>query len=249
MDYDKTAIAATYDAARGLDPDGMTRWLDLVAAHAPPNPALIVDVGCGTGRFTYPLAERFGARTVGVDPSARMLQEARGKAQGRVVEFLQAPAEQMPLENGCADIVFMSMMLHHLADRAHAARECRRVLRPQGRVCVRNSTRDCRFPQVRFFPGFRTIADAQLPSRDEVIAVFERAGLRLCAYQLVSQPLAANWQEFADKLALRADSFIVRLPMNEFEAGMAAVRAHAARSGANDAIVDHLSFFVFEVTT
>ena len=246
MDYDKTAIAATYDVARGLSPDGMTRWLDLVAAHAPRNPALIVDVGCGTGRFTYPLAERFAARAVGIDPSARMLEEARGKSAGRPVAFLQAPAERMPLADGCADLVFMSMMLHHLERRAEAVRECRRVLHPQGRICVRNSTRDARFPQVRFFPGFRAIADAQLPSRDEVIALFEGEGLRLCAYQLVLQPLAANWQQFADKLALRADSFMVRLPLPEFEAGMAAMRAHAARGDANEAVADHLSFFVFE---
>ena len=56
MDYDKTRIAATYDAARGYRPEVLKQWLDLVAAHAPSAPALIVDLGCGTGRFTQPLA-------------------------------------------------------------------------------------------------------------------------------------------------------------------------------------------------
>ena len=45
MDYDKTAIATTYDAARGYRPEAMRLWLDRVAAHAPRDLKLIVDLG------------------------------------------------------------------------------------------------------------------------------------------------------------------------------------------------------------
>lgn len=181
MDYDKTTIAATYDAARSYRPDVMGRWLDLIAAHAPSRLDVIVDVGCGTGRFTHPLAERFAARAIGVDPSAKMLESACSKPSKGRVEFKQAPAEQLPLEDGSADVVFMSMMLHHLDDRAHAARECRRVLRADGRICIRNTTRDSDYPHPRFFPGFQAIVDSELPSRNEVVALFEGTGLRLRA--------------------------------------------------------------------
>lgn len=246
MDYDKTAIAATYDAARAIRPEAMRRWLDLVAQHVPVEPRLIVDVGCGTGRFTYPLAERFQARIVGVDPSVSMLERARSKSANGRVEFRQAPAERLPLEDGSADVVFMSMMLHHVDDGARAARECRRVLRKGGRVCIRNSARDCGYPQQQFFPGLQAIIDAQLPSREEIIALFESAHLRLDAYKLVGYRLAETWQELADKLALRADSFLVRLPETEFAAGLAAMRVHGASSGPQDEITDHLHFFAFE---
>jgi hypothetical protein len=185
MDYDKTAIAATYDAARSYRPEVMGRWLELIAAHVPSRLDVIVDVGCGTGRFTHPLAERF------------------------------------------------------------AARECRRVLRADGRICIRNTTRDSVYPHPRFFPGFQAIVASELPSRDEVVALFEGTGLRLCAHEVVPHPVAASWQELADKLALRADSFIVRLPAAEFEAGMAALRAHAANSDASEEITQHIDFFVF----
>lgn len=245
MDYDKTAIAATYDGARSYRPEVLRQWLDLVAAHVPSNPRLIVDVGCGTGRFTHPLAERFQARVIGIDPSRKMLDRARAKLSGGHVEFRQAPAEQLPLEDGSADVVFMSMMLHHLDEPARAARECRRVLRTGGRICVRNSTRDTLYPQRRFFPGFQAIVDSQLPSRDEVVALFEGAGLRLEAYELMRHPVAANWQELADKLALRADSFLARLPDSEFAAGMSALRAHASHSDPRDEIAEQIHFFVF----
>ncbi len=245
MDYDQTTIATTYDAARTMRPNAMEKWLGLVVAHAPRDPRLIVDVGCGTGRFTHPLAERFAAQVIGIDPSAKMLHSARAKSSSNArVEFRQAPAERLPLEDSSADLVFMSMMLHHLDDREGAAKECRRVLRTGGRVCIRNTTRDSDYPHPRFFPGFQAIVDTQLPSRAEVVALFQTTGLRLCAHEIVPHPVAASWQDLADKLALRADSFIVRLPAEEFEAGMAALRAHAAANAAEE-ITQQLDFFVF----
>ena len=246
MDYDKTSIAATYDAARSYRPDVLRRWLDPIERHAPATLSLIADVGCGTGRFTFPLAERFAARVIGIDPSETMLEAARKKTTTGDVEFRQASAEHLPLADGTADIVFMSMMLHHLNDRAAAARESCRVLAPKGLVCVRNTTRDSLYPQAAFFTGFQAIVESQLPSRDEVIALFEQAGLRLRAYELVPHTLAASWQGLADKLALRADSFLARLPDAAIEAGLQRLRAYAAQSGSETEIVENSHFFVFE---
>ena len=86
MDYDRTAIAKTYDAARGYSPEVLRLWLELVAAAAPRDVALIVDVGCGTGRFSRPLAERFDTRVIGIDPSQNMLEIAGNKAKERNVD-------------------------------------------------------------------------------------------------------------------------------------------------------------------
>jgi hypothetical protein len=86
-----------------------------------------------------------------------------------------------------------------------------------------------------------------LPSRNEVFALFEDAGLRLEAYELVRHPIAANWQELADKLLLRADSFLVRLPDAEFDAGIAALRSHAARHDPGGAISEHVHLLAFGV--
>jgi ubiquinone/menaquinone biosynthesis C-methylase UbiE len=245
MDYDATAIAASYDAARGYRPEVLRRWLDRVAAHAPADTRLIVDVGCGTGRFTRPLAERLHARVIGIDPSQRMLDVARAKPGAGQVEFRLAPAERLPLEDGCADMLFMSMVLHHLPDRPAAARECHRVLRDGGRIAMRTCTRDIVYPQSRFFPGMLPMLAADLPSAADIIALFEGAGFRSRVHEIVPHVVATGWQEFADKLALRADSFLARLPDHEFAAGMTALRAHAARSEPEE-ITEMIDFFVFE---
>jgi ubiquinone/menaquinone biosynthesis C-methylase UbiE len=245
MDYDTTTIAANYDAARGYRPEVLEQWLAIIAAHAPAASKLIVDVGCGTGRYSRPLSDRLRAKVIGIDPSERMLAVARAKPDDERVEFRHGSAERLPLDDACADMVFMSMVLHHLHDRRAAARECRRVLRSGGRLCMRACTRDIVSPHYRFFPGMLRMRENDLPSAAEIIALFEGATLRGRALEIVTQVVAANWQEFADKLALRADSLLARLPDGEFEAGMAGLRSHAARSPP-EAITERISFFVFE---
>jgi ubiquinone/menaquinone biosynthesis C-methylase UbiE len=245
VDYDKTRIAATYDAARGYRPEVLQQWLDLIAAHAPSAPASIVDLGCGTGRFTQPLAQRFDAKVLGIDASERMLAVARAKHDDGRVEFRQASAEKLPLADGSIDMVFMSMVLHHLPDRPATARECRRILRDKGRLCVRNCTRNIVYPQSRFFPGMLPMVKAELPSSEDVVALFAAAGLRSRAREIVTHTVAGSWQEFADKLALRADSFLARLPDSEFESGLVALRAYAS-GRAPEAITEQIDFFVFE---
>ena len=245
MNYDETTIATTYDTARGHTRGVMRQWLDLVAEHMPVAPQLIVDVGCGTGRFSEPLADRFAAKVIGIDPSQRMLAVAQTKRANGRVEFRLAPAERLPLADRSTDLVFMSMVLHHILDKEAAARECYRILRAGGRFCMRTCTRDIVYPQSRFFPGILPMLKADLPSAAEIIVLFEAAGLRSRTHQLVTHTLATDWQQFTDKLALRANSFLVRLPDEEFAAGMAQLRTHAAESPPEH-ITEMIDFFVFE---
>src|SRR5262245_59874645 len=113
MDYDRSEIATVYDAARGFSPDRLRHWLILLSRDAGLAPgALVIDVGCGTGRFSEPLAEHLGARVIGVDPSQKMLEFARRKRRSSRVDFQLASAQSLPIADATADLVFMSMVLH-----------------------------------------------------------------------------------------------------------------------------------------
>jgi ubiquinone/menaquinone biosynthesis C-methylase UbiE len=80
MDYKKTNIAAVYDSARGYSPEILQQWLDIFSAYVSKDGvSRIVDLGCGTGRFSEPLSVHFEAEVVGLDPSEKMLEEARKK--------------------------------------------------------------------------------------------------------------------------------------------------------------------------
>lgn len=229
MDYDKTAMPDAYDRARSFSPAVLRMWLELLSDAVPEDTVSdIVDLGCGTGRFSGPLAEHFGAAVVGIDPSEKMLAQARGKAPSDRVSYRQGAGEALPLCDSAADMVFMSMMYHHLADPAQTARECRRVLRDGGHVCLRNSTveRIDSDPHADFFPGVRAILAAEMPTHDQVMAVFAAAGFALARHELVRHTLAPSWPAYLDKVAQRADSILTRLPDAAFEAGLAAMRAH-----------------------
>jgi ubiquinone/menaquinone biosynthesis C-methylase UbiE len=83
------------------------------------------------------LAAELGARVIGLDPSEKMIDQARRKPATSPVVFGRASAHELPLREGCVDLVFMSQIYHHLADQAAVARECRRVLRAGGYLCIR----------------------------------------------------------------------------------------------------------------
>lgn len=88
MNYDETDIAQRYDSARRM-PEGTLRfWLYAIARHVQPSAIrAIVDVGCGTGRFSAALADAFDADVIGVDPSQMMLAKAKGSISHPRVHF------------------------------------------------------------------------------------------------------------------------------------------------------------------
>src|SRR5689334_10574247 len=73
----------------------------------------VVDVACGPGDATAAAAAR-GARAVGVDVAAVMLQVARRRHRG--LAFLQATAEALPLAPASVDALVGGLLVHHLAE-------------------------------------------------------------------------------------------------------------------------------------
>ena len=246
MDYDQLDIATTYDEARALTPARRRRWQGLLSAHVDPTAiSLVVDLGCGTGRFSEMLAAELDAQVIGVDPSEKMIDQARRKLATSSVVFGRASAHELPLPEGSVDLVFMSQIYHHLPDPPAVARECRRVLRVSGYVCIRTGTRENDVVAPKFFPAVRAMLDADLPSSDEVKSHFAAAGFRPVHHEIVTEPVAADWPSFVRKSALRADSFLARLSGPEFDQGMAALRAHCANIDPNEAVTEEIDWFVF----
>jgi ubiquinone/menaquinone biosynthesis C-methylase UbiE len=132
MDYDKTEIPTTYDKARALAPETRRLWQDLVSVHITrAEMSLVIDMDCGTGRFSE-LAAHFGVKVIGIDPSLKMLGQARRKPTKEDFVYCQGLAEAVPFRDGCGDLAFMSMVYHHFADPSAVARECHRLLRQGG---------------------------------------------------------------------------------------------------------------------
>lgn len=96
----------------------------------------IVDVGTGTGVVARALAAR-GARVVGLDPSPALLAEAArlAAADDLDITWRHARAEETGLAAASADALVVSQAWHWF-ERARAAAEARRVLRPCGAIAI-----------------------------------------------------------------------------------------------------------------
>ena len=152
--YTEIETANRYDSARSLPPETKTLWLDALKSSIPEREiGKILDLGCGTGRFTAALGKAFQCSVIGIEPSAAMLGVAMSQNEPNV-EWKQGQAENIPLENGVVDLVFMSQVFHHFIEPHRALREINRVLTPAGYLAIRNGTREYNreLEWLRFFP-------------------------------------------------------------------------------------------------
>jgi len=246
-DYDQTDIPAGYDRARDHGPEVLDLWMHTVATHLEGlSVTRILDLGCGTGRFSEALATRFNAEVIGLDPSQKMLQLARDKQRDERVHYQLGRAESIPLPSESVDLVFMSMSLHHFADPIAAAHECRRVLRPNGRVVIRTGTREQidSYPYTPFISSSRPIMEKDLPSSAEIRGNFAAAGLHVIASQIITQTIAADWSVYAEKLAAGGDSVLAQLSRRDFDGGLAAVKRYAVTADGHQPVVEPIDFIV-----
>ncbi len=96
----------------------------------------LVDVGCGPG-VAAQLANAAGAQVIGVDPAAVMLRVARTRWRTREgLEWRRGAAEDLPVDDGWARVVWSLSTVHHWHDVDRSLAEARRVLAPGGRLVV-----------------------------------------------------------------------------------------------------------------
>lgn len=122
--------------------DTMANWFlvleqpEVERALGPVRGLDVLDVGCGTGRHTLPVAEA-GARVTGVDFSEEMLARLRSKPGAERVRLIRHDlATTLPFADRSFDRVLSALVLEHIADLHHFFGELRRVVRDDGWVVV-----------------------------------------------------------------------------------------------------------------
>jgi len=247
MDYDSTDIPSGYDRGRDHGPDFLQLWMNFVASCAGKQRLnTILDLGCGTGRFSESLAAHFDAEVVGIDPSEKMLDQARRKLRDHRVRYQLGCGEEIPLANESVDLIFMSMCFHHFKDPMLAARECRRVLRDEAVAVLRTGIRERipSYPYVEFFPESYPILEDCLPTVAFVREVFESAGFCTVSSDVLIQKIAPDYATYTEKLLAGADSVLAQLSPEDFKAGIEAMRAHAT-CGGDKPVSEPIDVFVF----
>lgn len=117
--------------------------LDYVRSVIGAAPQRIVDIGCGAGLITVPLAAD-GHEIVGVDRSESSLAVARYHAARREVhaEFRPQDATALDEADAAFDVALLLDVLEHVEDPAAVVREAVRVVRPGGSIVFHTFTRN-----------------------------------------------------------------------------------------------------------
>jgi ubiquinone/menaquinone biosynthesis C-methylase UbiE len=224
MRWDETSLPEVYGAARELTPEALATWRTTLPALVPASPTIrnVVDLGCGTGRFSRLLAELYGGAIIAMDPSVRMLAHRVSIDRGSV-RFLAGVAEGIPLATQASDLVFLSMVYHHLVSIPQALEEMRRVLRPSGLVIVRNSTREAHeegYEYLRFFPEAMELERQRMPTRGAVTRAFVDLGFTGARHLVVRQQIAENHSELLRRIRLRGLSSLAAISDAAFYRGL-----------------------------
>jgi SAM-dependent methyltransferase len=127
--------AEYYDRTRSLDPQTAAAQTELLLGQLATAPGPALEIGVGTGRVALPLAEA-GARVVGVDLSAAMLDRLLAKDPARRLPVVLGDALRLPFAHQVFGAVVACHVLHLVADWVGAVEEVRRVLRPGGVLLV-----------------------------------------------------------------------------------------------------------------
>jgi 2-polyprenyl-3-methyl-5-hydroxy-6-metoxy-1,4-benzoquinol methylase len=124
--------------------------------------ARVLDIACGTGNVTIPLARR-GAMVTGIDMTPHLLAEARARAAREAlnIRFDEGFAETLPYPDGSFDVVVSMFGVMFSPLPATVASEMARVLKRGGRLALASWT------QSGFSGKMSAVAGQYLPPPPE----------------------------------------------------------------------------------
>lgn len=195
-------LAAHDDLPREAPGSEETTALLLRLAGDLPERPRIVDIGCGTGPATLPLAAATGGEVVAVDLHEPFLQRLRTRAAtsglGERVRPLVAAMDDLPLPDGEADIVWSEGAAYVMGFDAALA-GWRRLLAPGGVLVLTEAEWTTTEPS----PGAREFWDTGYPgmrTTAENVAAAQRAGYTVQAVYLLPD---SDWDAYYRPLACR----------------------------------------------
>jgi SAM-dependent methyltransferase len=232
ISYDKQTAAA-FKAVREVPRDGLSEWREAVRRHVHPSPGMtLVDIGAGTGAFSAAFSDWFDLDVFAVEPSAAMREKI---PRTPAIQVLEGDASALPLPDQSADAAWLSLVIHHIPDLGGAARQIRRVLRPDAPVLIRQGFPDRYEPSgnlkldsieiARWFPETARVIDT-FPSLSDTCNAFAAAGFHRDALEQVRETYPTTLADFLGQVDTfrHADTTLRHLTDDEFLRGKERLR-------------------------
>jgi SAM-dependent methyltransferase len=221
-------MAARYDELRVSE--STPALLDVTIEEGLGQARRLLDVGCGTGRFSGMAAERLGVRLWGVDQSEEMLAQAQARGV-RGAGWRRASADHLPFRDGWFDAVLMRLVVHLLGESRPAAfQEAHRVLGPGGRLYVWTFALE-HFPAfylTPYLPGLPAVDLARFPEPRLLAVELEQAGFARARVRTHEQRMLVERADAAARVRGRYISTLHLLEPGEVDAAADRLDAEAA---------------------
>jgi 2-polyprenyl-6-hydroxyphenyl methylase / 3-demethylubiquinone-9 3-methyltransferase len=168
----------------------------------------ILDIGCGAGILSEPLA-RMGAEVVGADPSAANIAAAKQHAEqaGLAIDYRATTIEALAVRDERFEAVLAMEVVEHVADVTLFLKQCAQLVKPGGILIVATINRTFKSFALaiigaeyvlRWLPRGTHRWD-RFVTPNELAAALERCGLTVIDETgVIYNPLADRWQIASD---------------------------------------------------
>jgi SAM-dependent methyltransferase len=229
-DYNK--IAGSYDQGRFLSEQNIDLWIGLILKYArAAEGARLLDLGCGTGRFSIPIAEKLRYSVTGADSSPDMLDIARQKDRNRIVNWEVRDAQYLTYPDASFDVIFMSHLLHHCDNPRKVIDDCWRILDERGAILIRHGA----IEQIRddvehtFFPETLAIDEARVFTVKKLENYLKDTGFSGVVSEEVTQQTYATSTDRLKAVTVKSTSVLTMIPPDAFAKGISRFQKHIAK--------------------
>jgi len=127
--------ASTWDTKFG---DDLPAYTAAIGEAAIPRGAVVLDIGCGSGRALPPLRQAVGpdGSVIALDLTPEMLAVARPASVTAAAALVLADARLLPFADASVGAIFAAGLVNHLPDTQAGLRELARVTRPGGLLVI-----------------------------------------------------------------------------------------------------------------
>jgi len=217
-DYSK--IADDYDKLR---PPPADVWISKIIEYGEINEdSVVLDVGCGTGRFPLGILSSKKTLICSLEPSIKMLTKAAAKDQSKRVSWVQGDGQKLPFRNNVFNCIYMTMVIHHVENKQMALKEIHRTLKKGGN-CVIMTTSHYRIRRHLLlcnFPGLAAIDLRRFPPVPTLKKTMIKTGFKNVHYHVVRTHERIQTEEFLERVRNKYISTLTLLSQDKFERGL-----------------------------